>query len=209
MRQLKDPNLTPPGGWRFIDPNTGYEFSRNYRNLHQLLLHVKQYRALNKLDPIPELRHAVEHYICNRPGTAGACRDYIPKRTVARYLRGGVALAETTARRITGRKAFESQDIADKRAAVCIRCPNNIPNPEHSYADDVAARVVGARKTAVDNKLFSCGICTCPLRSKVHLLQSTATRSLTDEERALLPAGLPGLDSQPLYCWLTHPVSES
>jgi hypothetical protein len=43
-----DPNIWPPGGWRYTQPDTGFVFSSD--TLHGLAVKVVQHRRANNLD---------------------------------------------------------------------------------------------------------------------------------------------------------------
>lgn len=210
MKKLLNENETPPGGWRFIDPETGFQFCRKYPTLERLVAHVDNYRAENKLDPLPDTRALVMHYICSQKRSESKCVAVHPSRTVAQYLSGLNAAIKMRFRPLG--RGFVLQKTADMRAQVCVRCPHNKVNDNHKslgyYADRAIQAIVGPRTTPFDGRLFSCSICTCPLRSKVHVAQDIVESSLTERERVRLPQGLPGLDNQPLYCWQVKPVDE-
>lgn len=211
MKKLLDEKTTPPGGWRFIDPETGYNFHRSYSTLDQLVDHINSYRAENRLDPLPDTRAIVMHYICSKPRSAGRCVPVRYGRSLSQYLAGLNAAIKMAVR--PQNKGYVPAGVSEKRAETCVRCPYNKLNQNHSslghYSDRAVQALVGARTTSQDGKLFSCSICTCPLRSKVHVAQDIVEASLSAPERVRLPQGLPGLDNQPLYCWQIKPVEES
>ena len=214
MLKLLDEKLTPPGGWRFIDPETGYDFpglKERYASLDALVEHVDRFRAQNGLDPLPDTRSIVIHYMCTQANVAHRCTEVPTPRTISQYIAGFRAALKMITRHKS--RAYVLPFVAEKRAAICVRCPFNKVNNEHhalgKYADKTVRAIVGDRTTSKDGQLFSCSICTCPLRSKVHVAQDIVESSLSPGERARLPQGLPGLDGQPIYCWQVRPVEES
>lgn len=90
------------------------------------------------------------------------------------------------------------RELAEKRAAVCLKCPKNEPGfvPVEtvalaikklvSFKNDMQLRVNGERS------LFTCSACSCPLRTKIWI---PFERIAPDEqEKQLLDAA----------CWLLH-----
>lgn len=208
MKKLLDEKITPPGGWRFVDPESGFRF-KDY-SLDELVTHVDEYRAQNKMDPLPDTRAIVMHYICSQKKSGERCVAVrAMTRSLSQYLSGMNAALKMVLRRPS--RGFVLQNTAEARAAICVRCPYNKINQNHkslgNYADRAVQAIVGARTTPFDGRLFSCSICTCPLRSKVHVAQDIVESSLSQRERVRLPNGLPGLDGELLYCWQIKPVA--
>lgn len=217
MNRLKEPHITPPGGWRFVDPDTQHPYREGYRSIDQLLSHIKTYRAQNKLDPIPKLRTAVECWLCEQPNMQPHCLDASSSRTVGQYLNGARAGAQLALERASSmmglsKSPFTSQKLAEKRAATCVRCKYNVENGDHSrtrkYSDEFVAGIVGPRETSQDGELFSCSICSCPLRPKVHIGNRIIQERMNPHERYRFPNGAPGKDGKPLYCWQVRPITE-
>ncbi len=213
MNRLKSKLIRPPGGWRYVDPDTNFAFdSKDYDSLSSLLTHISAYRVENKLEVPKDLRFQVENWLCGQPDMKRYCFDVPPlKRTASQYIRGAKAAAKMLSR---GKAALVEQDVAEKRAKTCLNCPYNKLSEDDSkarlYTDKMVHRLIGSpRKTPSDDKLFSCEICSCNLRAKVHISQKIVEDSLSDEEVARLPCGTPGLNGEPLYCWQIKPVQES
>lgn len=102
-------------------------------------------------------------------------------------LRGGVALLVNMRYR-----TFVDKKEADRRATICVSCPNNMVPDGHrhikqqfiKWADQVAEASTGGKKSEHYNQLFSCAACSCPLRAKVWYAGKI---DLTDEELAEMP----------------------
>lgn len=206
MRKLINDHKAPPGGWRFEDPDTGFRFDglngSHYVNFTELLSHIRRYREHNSLEPIPALRIVVQNWLCEQPNMVGWCKDYVAqrsKRTLKHYVKGAKALFKAVLAEDDG---LASQITAEARARVCLSCPYNLPNLEDTllgkYTDMAVAEYVGERTVESVEDLFSCQLCTCPLRSKVHFSQKIIEESLTKEEK----------DALPDYCWQKKPISE-
>lgn len=206
MRQLKTTHIAPPGGWRYVDPTTQYKYNQKYPSLDSLLLHIRNYRAENSLDPIPELEMVVSEWLCYQPNVP--FKTVPTPRTINQYFRGGVAAARV----MLTKEPFCSQEVAEKRAEICVRCRYNEPPAGKSQIEsmtDVAVQaVVGNRKTELNRKLFICTVCTCPLKAKVHLAEDIVADNIEEKERYRLPNGFPGIDGKPLYCWQINPIKD-
>jgi hypothetical protein len=216
MKRLIDRMKNPPGGFRFVDPDNGYKYPR-VESMDKLLVHIKTYRAQNKLEPIQRLTTMVECWLCDQPGMESYCIDVGGPRTFQQYLEGARAGAQIALNRVgmmmgLSRSPFTSQTVAEKRAATCVRCRYNVQNEKDSkarrYTDEFVASLVGARHTSEDGKLFSCSVCSCPLRPKVHVSDKIIQERMNANERYRFPNGEPGKDGKPLYCWQVRPITE-
>lgn len=208
MKQLLQANFAPPGGWRFVDPDTGFKFKKRYRSLEELVAHVTSYRKQNGLSEIPKLSFVIEDWLCAQPNMAGRCKEVkIPSRTFAQYVKGAKSAAKML---IQGNDAFVDDEVAEARAALCVKCRHNKKNEQHSklerYTDKYVKDIVGEKTTSVDEQLFSCEVCTCPLRPKVHISQKIIEESLSKKERRLLSMGLWDINGKIFDCWQVKPV---
>lgn len=154
-----------PKRFAFRDPDTNREFVGT--SITDLVTQVSGYRAQNDLDPLDYLPQTIENYLCGLPEHAGNCTPLKnPQRSVVMMIRGGIALLKNIAY-----KSFVTQEEADRRSLVCFKCPKNqFPDRSKAFtnwANDMADRSVGDKKSKYHNSLGICGICSCPLRSKV------------------------------------------
>ena len=60
-RGLRTRLVTVPGGWRFTDPDTGYQFRAP--DFDTLLHQIRGHRLYKKL-PVDDLARLVDHFIC-------------------------------------------------------------------------------------------------------------------------------------------------
>ena len=209
IKVLKNSHVTPPGGWRFVDPTTGFEFNERYRNLPQLLQHIRDYRAQNKLAPIPSLQIVVENWLCHQPNMERYSKSVPAVRGIQQYLQGAKAYAKAKLA-VEQDEYLTSKEEAEVRAKICTNCfHNEIPKEKSKLAELADVKIqelVGDRTTSLDRGLFMCSICTCPLRAKVHFAQDFVEKNMEPKMQYLAPNGLPGRDGKPLYCWQLHPV---
>lgn len=212
MKRLRNKLIRPPGGWRYVDTVSNYTFDSDYNSFDDLVSHVVEYRVQNGIDVPADIQFQIECWLCAQPDMDRYCMEAFSrsKRTPGQYLRG----AKAAARMIANPGAvLVPQGIAEKRAAICVNCPYNKLSQDDSrlrrYSDKFVARQIGSpKKTQLDDKLFTCEICSCQLRVKVHISQEIVKSSLDKEEVVRLPHGTPGLNGEPLYCWQIKAVSE-
>jgi len=211
MKQLRTLKRVPPGGWRYVDPDTGFKFKKRYNSFADLVKHVESYRNHNKLPKIPKLEMVIQSWLAEQPNMARYVHDVSVKdRSLLQYLSGAKAAVKML---WEGERAFELQVIAEKRAQMCLRCRHNKPNKSDSdlrrYTDEYVQDIVGQRKTPFDDKLFTCEICSCALRPKVHIVQKIVEESLTRSEKRALRMGLWDIEGKLFDCWQVKPVKES
>lgn len=220
MKRMLTPRVTPPGGWRYVDPDTQFYYGRHYRSLDELLDHVRTYRAQNKHDPISDLRLVVEDWLCCQPAVGRYCKEEPSPagRTIGHYAQGAKAAVEIAVSKAAASVGiangpFVSLAVAEKRAAICVRCHYNEENESHSrlsrYTDTYVAGIVGNRKTSADGELLSCTICTCALRPKVHISDSIIKSTMKSSDKPRFPNGSLGKDEKPLHCWQVRPIKEN
>lgn len=212
MLRLLTPQVNPVGGLRFVDPDTQYQYNKPYRSFEDLETHVQSHRKQNKLPPIDDFRKVWEHWICHQFGMETKCCEVTAdiSRTFEQYIQG----AKAYVRRMQSSEELVSKETAEKRAATCIDCDQNLVNIGHRmsqfYTDRYMKHQVGKSKTDYDKKLFTCKICTCLLRSKVHYPASEVASSLSDTEVGRLSREPRSLkNGQPLKCWQLTALEET
>lgn len=205
MKKLVNPQVVPIGGFKFKDPDTGFDFVEDYKNFEELEAAVQAYRENNKLPRINAFRAVWEHYICeNVPLMGGRCTDCAEniKRTFKQYFVGGKSFVKAI---LAGAKAFVSQEVADRRSAVCAECDQNVRNIGHAhsqfYSDKYIKAQVGARKSFHHEKLKTCKICTCILQAKVFYDDEIVASSITDDELVKLTRLPRDKHGRRLKCW--------
>jgi ribosomal protein L37E len=152
-----------PSDFTWIDPDTGTKFSE--RSKKDLIDRITAYRAQNNLEVIEYLPVVLENYWCSLPQNKGKCVSAEIDRGFLGYFRGGIALLKQMAYR-----RFVSQETADNRAAICLRCPHNtFPNKESfiKWSDDIAEASTLGRRSKFHSRLGQCDVCGCPNRAKV------------------------------------------
>jgi hypothetical protein len=171
MLHFKTLNVTPPGGWRFTDPNSGLVSEANI--FPDLLQKVHQHRRNNNFLPLTESE--IEDIVCRSLTPAAQAEfctdgaripDAVPWTKVAEFIK-------TAAAWVAHRDAYVPQEEAERRAAICAGCPYN-----RGIAGNCAAchATVNALRTAVlkkatryDDKLKACALCGCDNKLTVHV----------------------------------------
>lgn len=174
-----------PVSFKFKDPDTGHEFKAHTRQA--LFAQILAYRAQNELPLFDGLNTVIDNYLCSLPENAGSCEplEKLPRGFMS-YLKGGMALIKNMLY-----SKYVSQEEADRRAQICISCPQNIfpdKGPFVRWSDEIMEHSVGDRRALNYQQLGNCGACDCPLRAKVWYGD---TIELTEEE----------LSKTPDFCW--------
>lgn len=153
-----------PSHYTFVDPDTQHKYTAG--NQAELVKQILGYRTQNRLEPIESLDTVLENYWCTLPENTGKCKHFVLKRGLLQTLKGGISLLVNFAY-----DKFVSQEKADARAEICVSCPHNkdvYKGRMTAWEDMIAEASVGDRKSKYQDKLFTCDVCLCPLRSKIH-----------------------------------------
>jgi len=156
--------MNSPQEWYFKNPEDNFIIRGS--NLADTANKVRMYRAQNEHEPLDYLESIIENYLCFRPENRGSCEKMPPlKRGLYTTIKAGVLLIKQMMY-----NSFASQEVADRRASLCVECPLNV-FPDKSafvtWADHIAEQTVGERKSKFHNEIGNCEACTCLLRSKV------------------------------------------
>jgi hypothetical protein len=178
--RLKVVNLVdvPKGGWRYavLDTNTVIQAG----SIRELKARVKQHMAANNLDIPGDIDAEVED---------GACLNLEAHRGHWCRERGNDPLTSMSTQRPKWRASevmrflktiwnwgtaegfnFVPMEEAERRAAICAKCPMNTRVSGCLGCTGVAAlirRIQGDHKTSQDPKLNACNVCGCELKVKV------------------------------------------
>jgi hypothetical protein len=158
--------VKPQGGfkrWFFIDPDTHEEFQAASRI--DLIRRIVLYREQNGLPPLEELGTVIENFLCYQPENLGQCEPHTLNRSFVATIQGGIALLKNA---FLPEKFRTTPVEAERRAQICSKCPLNQYVGDKSLAtkagDAVAEAALRGLKTNENDKLFSCGVCGCPLK---------------------------------------------
>jgi hypothetical protein len=179
MFRISDKNTTPPGGWYYVQPESGRIF-KHYSH-DSFFDEIRAHRLAQGYPIEPDWQAEIEDEICRthpewalrvcnrverhglerRPLSLAAMQSFI--NVVAAWIGGAVL----------GRRVWVEQEEADRRAAICAQCDLNvaISGSCAACADQFGKvlAIVGSRKTALDKDLGACSLCGCLLRVAVHV----------------------------------------
>lgn len=156
--------LQSPAKWHFKNPEDGHTIQG--LNLADTANKVRMYRAQNEHEPLEYLESIIENYLCMLPANRGCCEKMPPlKRGLYTTIKAGVLLVKQMLY-----NSFASQEVADIRALICVKCPLNV-FPDKSafiaWADSIAGMTTDGRRSKYHDQLGNCIACTCLLRSKI------------------------------------------
>ena len=123
---FQDTTVMPPGGWRYIQPETGFEFTAS--TLRVVIQKVAEHRRANGL-PVGDPSAEIQDFVCAQlPIGSENCMheidagDYALKKhftmeDVKRFIQAAISAL--------GSRGLVEQPEAERRAALCASCPLN------------------------------------------------------------------------------------
>lgn len=185
--------ITPPGGWRFTDPTTG--FTSVGITFQQLVQRVAVLRQNNNITTVGSLSEEIEEAICNAmpPEDQAVWCDMgmrpppqsVDWQQVQQFLNTAKEFVKEGAPLVT-------QDEAERRAAICVTCPYNVVMSGCATCRVAVAALrdhILKVSTSKDEQLQSCGVCGCDNRTQAHI------------PLEILKAGEPRPLRFPEWCW--------
>jgi len=185
--EIINTNSTPPGGWEYKQPESGRVFK--HYSYEAWTNAIREHRLGNGYLMTADWQLELQDQLCKKnpnlfPGTCrrvnmlGRKRRFSFGATMSflgmlwKWLRDGRPMVE--------------QEEAERRAAICVTCPYNQPL-QHSCGACFSSmlkwisKIVGDRKTENDDKLGSCGICSCSLKPAVHFPLAAQQDNLSED----------------------------
>lgn len=196
MLRLLDPTTVPPGGFRYLCPET--QTWINAPSMGELIAKAEQHRLANKLAIPEEFKAHVEAQLCSfsPPGTckheAGVAMSG-PRRLTFQEVVGATMMLGSWF--LKGTPKVEQAE-AERRATICLSCPmnQNFDGCTTCAERDLREAMVGFMgdsKTPYDAALHSCFACGCTLKAAVWFPLEVLRKTITPEIKAQLPA----------HCW--------
>jgi hypothetical protein len=210
MLLLRQTNLRPNKGWAALQPETGVVLKgHSWPHLQNV---IQTYRKANDLETEPNFERQVHGQVCEAlpadeqclrcrfEGDGGATPRHLrPWRTRTGALKAwAIAAAKTIEAKLTGSNPVTvPAEEARQRAAVCLKCPENLPVANCFGCGELGrlytGLVEGIRPTDLDSRLETCDICGCSNRVQTHF-----SSELLDSVRGA--QGIPE-QSYPEWCW--------
>lgn len=171
-QQVKNWMFVPYGGeWWFIHPQTKVRLSA--RTKDGIMAKAKQHHLDNNLPIGLTFEQHVEEWICEAmPGSCVLCNDGVSMRPRSMTLGDILHGTNVMLRQWFNGKVVVSRDEAERRAAICVKCPMNVEvkMPCTGVCPELrrlVQSVVGAKGTSHDGNLKGCGLCHCWLSASV------------------------------------------
>ncbi len=177
MPILKMPNLTPPGGWRYFQPETRLWFNGDDQGAEDMFDKISSHRQYRKLQraSLGEVKEDVHNQICERlgpehcrgiaEGTFYLKQNYATNMSLSTVMAGSKALMDFL---IHGVDQVPIEQVK-QRASVCLSCHLNTPMTGckscSSLGKTISKILPGERQSS---QLNACAACGCALQLKVN-----------------------------------------
>lgn len=185
MNRLEYPKRIPWGGGYVINlPEQG--LVGQGINFPALLRSVKEWRRANSLPLGLGLGDELERAVCKiYPVECTGAINGKPRKSrldLSTVLRGTQVLL---AFKLAG-SPYVSQEEAERRAEICSRCPWNLEYAKPCGGNcgglkEMVAAIVGDRRTSYDDRLKSCGVCSCINSAHVHMPLEILAKGVSEE----------------------------
>lgn len=208
LLKLRVTNETPPGGYRYTDPNDGYMIGP-YDNREIWLKYVEKHKRDNGYPVDEDWRQQAEDQLARLLpigwgfyDTGQEFTDTIDARLKGGDIMNGTRVMLELVRRVAAFKLFGldspfvSKEVATERAMICSRCPFNIPVTgcfSCTGISEIIEEMSGGYTTPYDDMLRSCGICKCSNKAQVRVEGVVLKEGVTSEQRRLFETTL--------WCW--------
>jgi hypothetical protein len=165
MKIPSSPNLVPPGGWSYKDPDSGVPFKEAH--VEALLSMVRRHRIANDLRVGGEWTQEFWDNLCTQNPKAPCSDADSPERPlnaddISAFLTTLVAQRESGKQQV-------SQEVYDKRIEVCLACPKltHVGCSSCGAFGRLLHRVVAGIRVPNDVAPGkSCGVCGCVVSAK-------------------------------------------
>lgn len=221
--------MWPPGGWKFTQPQTGWSMPSGL-GFHMAVQTIIQHRLQNPRFKLATDKETVadelDAYTCAiLKHDPNYCIDvsqqpFIPPLPVTRQPAGANRVSALKENAVAASKFIKnstigirswiewfgngqlaSQSLADRRAGICVSCPQNTKGDlMERFGASVGMEILEIfttlnnldTHTKLDDRLHICNVCSCPLKAKVWCPIEIATKHLDDKAKSKLPD----------FCWL-------
>lgn len=197
LRVLK-PDETPPDGWRFVHPETGY--TSRTMDPWAWMDDIRKHRDANNLPPISfeeasnQMCLSMPAGVCEQDGTES--NGHKPVSTRLTWADIATGIKAYIGLKLAGSQPVERAE-ADRRAKVCSSCYLRVDVQGCGSCVRMADALLGdewaARKTSYDNFILkkACGVCKCTLQNVIHWPMDLLDKADTPDKQECWPA----------FCW--------
>jgi hypothetical protein len=201
MARLKFPSQKPPGGWKYLQPQTRLWFNGDDQGVVEMAEQIAKHRVFRKL-PRATPREAMEdihEQLCQRLGGDHCMpndgENWNPiKKDYSNNLDGeqAVAFTKTFLSFIKEGGATAPMTEAARRSSICKACPMNIKSTGCASCSFLQGVINGVIPTSMRIEgLHVCAVCGCGLQAKVLMTKE------------VIAAGDAGRDLvYPPNCWI-------
>ncbi len=187
---LKSVLVSPPGGWHYRQPESGYAMSAI--NLGTLVRKVAAHRYNMGYPTEGDLAQELEAYTCARLSPEDQqeyCKTGLKLRNRVHYKQVESFLRVVAAEVLAGAPLVSTEE-AERRAMICSKCPLNVGTGGCGICESLLQGLresVLKKSTSLDSELKACGVCGCDNKTQVHL------------PLEILAKGVP--HNYPNFCW--------
>ena len=191
MLAWKNKHRTPLNGWRYLVPATGVLVTAPH--FDTLILKVPKHLEANSLPVDVNLEKKIEAYMCEE--VPSGCEELSAERIASKKISVGDVLRFTAmigADMLNGRKRVDKEE-ANRRAKVCVRCPDNIDPAGCSTCnrgrmEKLVEKLTGSIATKHDAQLKSCRHCGCINKAQVWFPLDILQKFTSTETNKSLPS---------------------
>ena len=180
MATLKNSREVPPGGWVYVERETGLRFAED--SFSDLVKRVTDHRNYKGL-PVDDVPRLIEDQIClglgpdicnPRPG-----EDYRPIKDLTQNLTSDMAAAANRSliEFVKGGLQFNDRTESVRRADICRTCPFNKPASGCSCHTIYRMIELLIPKSRQQPGVSVCMACGCSLQAKVNMPDSVVIAS--------------------------------
>lgn len=191
---------TPPGGWKYTEPQTGVTIT--HTNFRAFMAKIFEHREANELFTGSGWKDDVLDLVCRQNPTTICHDEDKPERRMD--LSDVRRFAITLSNWIGQGAQWVPQEEAERRATICSTGNNGAPCPRNKTINGCwgckgalnwIVEMMGNRTTSRDADLQQCSACFCTLRAKCHI------------PLEVMLEGQEPLADLPEYCWMAEKPS--
>jgi hypothetical protein len=179
---------TPPGGYKYTQPETGVTFT--HYAYDAFMTAIMEHRLGNNIPLDTDWREKIGEQMCKErlPDWKAFCKPCKDTPTRAFSLEAARSFLKFAGTWIACGFQYVDQATADDRAKTCAGCPKNIHAAPscgacwNSVLESVA-KLRGKRDTEYTDRLGSCSLCSCQLNLAIWMPLEQQQSSLSEDTK--------------------------